>query len=145
VLWGHHHGNTRRWPDGSAPAKRWLSDRGGVPAYCSRLTLAVPRVHSNVAFICIGIISGLPGAAVMSLPSRVLDVPTRAVGMGIFYSVYYGIMLVFPTAQGMLAQGTNSAAVTFDLAAMSLLGAIPLLAIFTALARRSARFVTVAA
>jgi hypothetical protein len=126
--------------------------RGGslIVAAClliaAGLTLAVPRVHSNVAlFICIGIISGLPGAAVMSLPSRVLDVPTRAVGMGIFYSVYYGIMLVFPTAQGMLAQGTNSAAVTFDLAAMSLLGAIPLLAIFTALARRSARFVTVAA
>jgi hypothetical protein len=97
--------------------------RGGslIVAAClliaAGLTLAVPRVHSNVAlFICIGIISGLPGAAVMSLPSRVLDVPTRAVGM-LFYSVYYGIMLVFPTAQGMLAQGTNSAAVTFDLAA----------------------------
>ena len=66
--------------------------RGGslIVAAClliaAGLTLAVPRVHSNVAlFICIGIISGLPGAAVMSLPSRVLDVPTRAVGMGIFY------------------------------------------------------------
>jgi hypothetical protein len=65
--------------------------------------------------------------------------------MGIFFSVYYGIMLVFPTVQGAIARGTNSAAVTFDAAAVSLLAAIPLLALFALVARRSVPPVTVPA
>jgi predicted MFS family arabinose efflux permease len=110
------------------------------------LTLAVPRTDSNTAlFVGIGIISGLPGAAVMSLPSRVLDAPARAIGMGIFYSVYYGIMLFFPVIQGVLARGYGSAAVTFDTAALSLLVAVPLLASFALLARKSSPPVAVTA
>lgn len=102
------------------------------------LMLAFPRIDSHVAlFLGLGIISGLPGAAIMSLPSRVLEAQARAVGMGIFYSVYYGIMLVFPVVQGALARSTQSAAVTFDAAAVSLLAATSLLALFALLARRS--------
>lgn len=97
---------------------------------------AVPRLVSNIAlFVGIGIISGLPGAAVMSLPSRVLDAPVRAVGMGIFYSVTYGVMLAFPMLQGALARDAHSAAITFDSAALALLATIPLLGTFAVLAR----------
>jgi predicted MFS family arabinose efflux permease len=107
--------------------------------------LAVPRVDSNVTlFVGIGIISGLPGAAIMSLPSRVLESPTRAVGMGIFYSVYYGIMLVFPAIQGILARDAGLAAITFDAAAASLLVALPLLGLFFVLAKRSSRSLAMA-
>lgn len=102
------------------------------------LMLLFPRTDANVGLlVVIGIVSGLPGAAVMSLPSRVLDAQARAIGMGIFYSVYYGIMLAFPAIQGMLARYAGSAAVTFDSAAVALLGALPMLALFLVLARRS--------
>jgi predicted MFS family arabinose efflux permease len=98
-------------------------------------TLAI-RVDSALAvFVCIGIVSGLPGAAVMSLPSRVLDVHSRAVGMGIFYSIYYGIMLFVPILQGLVARQSQSAAATFDVAAILLLSAIPLLGVFNLLTR----------
>jgi hypothetical protein len=71
----------------------------------------------------------------MSLPSRVLDPQTSAIGMGIFYSVSYGIMLALPAVQGILARKAGSAAVTFDVAALSLLAAIMLFALFAMLAR----------
>ena len=47
-------------------------------------------------------------------------------------------------ALGALARGANSAAVTFDAAAVSLLGTMPLLAIFAVLARRSTASLAVA-
>jgi MFS family permease len=109
------------------------------------LMLAVARGGTNVAlFIGIGIISGLPGAAIMSLPSRVLEAPARAIGMGLFYSVYYGVMLIFPAVQGALARNAGSAEVTFNAAAISLFAALPLLAVFVALARRSNQSLTAA-
>jgi hypothetical protein len=100
----------------------------------------VARIDRTLAlFIALGIIAGLPAAAVMSLPARVLDAQTRAVGMGIFYTVYYGIMLLFPILQGVLARLGQTAAVTFDAAAILLLTALPLLAVFDLVARRIAR------
>jgi MFS family permease len=104
------------------------------------LTTLVARIDGTLALlISIGVISGLPGAAVMSLPSRALDVQTRAVGMGIFYTVYYGIMLLFPVLQGAFAKNGQSAAIAFDAAAILLLCILPLLAAFTVLVRRISR------
>ncbi len=100
----------------------------------------VARIDRTLAlFIALGIVAGLPAAAVMSLPARVLDGQTRAVGMGIFYTVYYGIMLLFPILQGVFARLGQTAAVTFDAAAILLLTALPLLAVFDLVARRIAR------
>lgn len=101
------------------------------------MVAAIPRLDCDVAlFVGIGIISGLPGAAIMSLPSRVLSVSARAVGMGFFYSVYYGIMLVFPVVQGFFARSAGAASITFDVAAFALLSTIPLFGIFVDIAQR---------
>ena len=58
------------------------------------------RVEQAVifAFAVLGIVCGLPAGAVMSLPARVLAAETRAVGMGIFFTVYYVGMFVAPGA-----------------------------------------------
>ena len=102
------------------------------------LLAAMTRIGNYVPlFFAIGIVSGLPGAAIMGLLPRVLNANSRAIGMGIFYSIYYAIMLVFPILQGAIARTHQSAAVTFNAAALSLLICIPLLAAFGMLARRS--------
>ncbi len=44
------------------------------------------------------------GRPIMSLPARVLQPATRAIGMGIFYTVYYGTMMLGPVVGGRLRQ-----------------------------------------
>jgi predicted MFS family arabinose efflux permease len=105
-------------------------------AVAAGLMLAFPRSDGYAVLLAaMGVVTGVLGAGIMSLPSRVLNPQTSAIGMGIFYSVSYGLMLALPAVQGILARRTTSAAVTFDVAAFSLLAAILLFALFTILAR----------
>jgi hypothetical protein len=100
------------------------------------LMLAFPRSDGYAVLLAaMGVVTGLLGAGIMSLPSRVLDPRTSAIGMGIFYSVSYGVMLALPAVQGILARRNGSAAVTFDAAALSLLAAVMFFAVFAMLAR----------
>jgi MFS family permease len=62
----------------------------------------------------------------MSLPARVLRPETRAIGMGIFYTLYYGTMMLGPAVAGTLAQSTGHAASAIDFGAAVIL-ACPLL------------------
>jgi predicted MFS family arabinose efflux permease len=104
------------------------------------LIALVTRIDGSlVLFIGIGIIAGLPGAAIMSLPSMVLEPDSRAIGMGIFFSIHYGIMLLFPVVQGILARGTQTAAITFDAAAVLLLASVPLLVAFSFVSKSNGR------
>ena len=61
----------------------------------------------------------------MSLPARVLAPSTRAVGMGLFYTVFYIGMGVGPTVGGWLATWAGSASAAFDFGAV-MLAACPL-------------------
>src|SRR5262249_1751968 len=67
--------------------------------------------------IAIGIASGLPAGPIMSLPSRVLQPATRAPGMGLFYTLYYAVMMLGPVIAGAAAKSTGSAAAAFDFGA----------------------------
>jgi predicted MFS family arabinose efflux permease len=62
----------------------------------------------------------------LSLPARVLTPPTRAIGMGVFYTVYYVAMMLGPMLGGAAAKWSGSAAAAFDFGALVLL-ACPLL------------------
>ncbi|PBB18872.1 MFS transporter [Mesorhizobium sp. WSM4313] len=68
-----------------------------------------------------GIVCGLPAGAIMSLPTRVLDLRTRSIGMGVFYTVYYAGMLAAPAIGGKLAVWTGTATAALDLGAAALL------------------------
>jgi len=74
----------------------------------------------------IGLISGLPVGPIMSLPARILKPETRAIGMGIFYTLYYATMMLGPVVAGALAKSTGQAAAAFDFGAIVLL-ACPIL------------------
>jgi MFS family permease len=77
-------------------------------------------------FALIGALAGLSAGPIMSLPAAVLRPDTRAAGMGLFYTVFYAIMLAAPWLGGRLAAAAGSAAAAFD-AGVAMLGACAIL------------------
>lgn len=91
------------------------------------LMLILPRSTATVPIvIALGLVCGLPAGPIMSLPARVLQPGTRAIGMGIFYTVYYAAMMLGPVIGGNAAKSIGSAGAAFDVGATALL-ACPLL------------------
>jgi MFS family permease len=110
----------------SVPLGGFLADRSGRPslvfvAGCvisAMLLVALPRTGAVIPIVLVlGTISGLPAGPTMSLPARVLRPETRAIGMGIFYTLYYGTMMLGPVIGGALAKWTGSAATALDFGA----------------------------
>ena len=55
--------------------------------------------------VAIGLVGGLPAGPIMSLPARVLAPATRAIGMGMFYTVFYAAMMLGPVVGGASPNG----------------------------------------
>jgi MFS family permease len=114
----------------SVPCGGFLADRTKRPQsilvagaiLVAILMLALPRSGAVVLIvIALGLISGLPAGPIMSLPARVLAPATRAIGMGVFYTVYYAAMMLGPVVGGAYAKWAGSAAAAFDFGAASIL------------------------
>ncbi len=119
----------------SVPLGGIVADRTGRPDLVlvggclifAALMAALPRTDAVVSVVVlIGLLGGLPVGPIMSLPARVLRPETRAVGMGIFYTLYYGTMMLGPAVAGALAQSSGRTAAAIDFGAAVLL-ACPLL------------------
>ena len=119
----------------SVPFGGMLADRIGRPQLIlvagsivfALLMLLLPRRSEVVVLvIAIGLVSGQPAGPIMSLPALVLQPATRAIGMGIFYTVYYAAMMLGPIVGGACAKSTGSAASAFDFGAATVL-ACPLI------------------
>ena len=120
----------------SVPCGGFLADRTKRPQsilvagaiLVAILMLALPRSGAVVPiFIALGLISGLPAGPIMSLPARVLAPATRAIGMGVFYTVYYAAMMLGPIIGGAYAKWTGSVAAAFDFGAVMVLACVPML------------------
>ena len=86
------------------------------------LMMVLPRSAAVIpVVIAIGLISALPAGPIMSLPARVLQPQTRAIGMGIFFTVFYAVMMLGPAIGGAIAKWTGSAAAAFDFGTAALL------------------------
>ncbi|TIR17075.1 MAG: MFS transporter [Mesorhizobium sp.] len=86
------------------------------------LTLLLPRSASVLpVVIAVGTVCGLPAGAIMSLPARVLEPRTRAIGMGIFYTAFYAGSPVGTAIGGKLATSIGSASAALDFGAVVLL------------------------
>ena len=84
--------------------------------------------------IALGLVSGQPAGPMMSLPARVLQPATRAVGMGVFYTFFYATMMLGPIVGGVAAKWTGSAAAAFDFGALVIVACPLLLVVFNAIA-----------
>lgn len=119
----------------SVPIGGYLAERTGsrnamLVAGClafAALVLALWRGSETLpTLVALGLVCGLPAGAIMSLPTRALTPSTRAVGMGLFYTVYYATMLVAPWLGGKFALWTGSAGAALGLGLATLL-ACPIL------------------
>jgi MFS family permease len=123
----------------SVPLGGLLADRSGRPALIlvagcivfAMLMVALPRSGAVVPIvIALGLVSGQPAGPILSLPARVLRPETRAIGMGIFFTLYYATMMLGPVIAGACAKWTGSAAAALDFGAAALLACPLLLAIY---------------
>ena len=113
----------------SVPLGGFLADRTGRPGVVlvvgclgsALLLLFAAQLDPLHLFAALGIVGGLPAGAIMSLPARVLRPSTRAVGMGIFYTVFYIGMAIGPVIGGWIAAhaGTAAAALHFGAATLA--------------------------
>ena len=119
----------------SVPAGGFVADRTGRPELVlvtgcilfAILMVALPRSGAVILTItALGLISGQGAGPIMSLPARVLQPATRALGMGVFYTLYYATMMLGPVVGGACAKWAGSASAAFDFGAAMIL-ACPLL------------------
>jgi MFS family permease len=129
----------------SVPAGGFLADRTGRPGLILAVGCTVFAIlllllsHSDaviLAVIALGLSGGLPAGPMLSLPARVLRPETRAIGMGLFYTLYYAAMMVGPVIGGACAKWTGSAAAAFDFGAVVLVACPLLLWAFDRIAAR---------
>lgn len=127
----------------SVPAGGYLADRSRRPlmlAVVTSLLVALllawlPRSEAVITIlVLIGLIGGNPAGPIMSLPARVLAPETRAIGMGVFYTLYYAAMMLGPVVAGRLAKSAGSAAIALDLGALTILACPPLMWLFERIA-----------
>lgn len=126
----------------SVPLGGFLADRTGRPdsvlvgncIVVAALMIALPRSNEVIPLVtALGLISGLPAGPTLSLPARVLRPETRAIGMGLFYTLYYGTMMLGPVVAGAGAKWTGHAGAAFDFGAAVVLACPVLLWAFNRL------------
>jgi predicted MFS family arabinose efflux permease len=114
----------------SVPAGGFLADRTRRPeliivAGCivfAMLMMTLPRSGAVIATtVALGLICGLPAGSIMSLPARVLQPATRAIGMGLFFTVYYAGLMLGPMLGGACSKWAGSAGAALDFGAAMIL------------------------
>jgi hypothetical protein len=73
----------------------------------------------------------------MSLPARVLSPQMRAVGMGIYVTLFYAIVVAAPIVAGILSARVGTARVAFDFGAFLPAVCFPTYWVFKRLAARA--------
>ncbi|MEM6386286.1 MAG: MFS transporter [Pseudomonadota bacterium] len=75
-------------------------------------------------FMVYGVVTGLVAGPIVSMPARVLPPEMRTVGMGLFFTTYYGIFIVSPALAGALADISGVLPLAFWCAAFLQLAAL---------------------
>jgi MFS family permease len=119
----------------AVPAGGLLADRTGRGnlilivgslAFAATLIAAGRVGQTALIFALLGFAGGVPGGVIMKLPARILLPEQRAIGMGIFYTIYYGGLLLGSSIAGEIADQWGSSSAAFDFAAI-LVALCPLL------------------
>ena len=97
---------------------------GGFLLFGAALLIAARSELVMPAFAVLGLVSGISAGPIMSLPARVLGAEIRATGMGIFYTVFYAMVVAGPIAAGWVAALAGTSAIAFDIGALLLAGCV---------------------
>lgn len=119
----------------SVPLGGVLADRAGHANFilisCSLVMAALliaAGTLGNIAltFVLMGLLCGIPAGGIMDLPARLLSSEHRALGMGIFFTVYYAGIVIGAALAGAIAGWAGTARATFEFGAV-LVALCPLL------------------
>ena len=80
----------------------------GLVGFALTLSALLLGAAPLVLTVAAGLFGGLPAGVLVSLPSRVLSPASRSTGMGVFYTMFYAGMFVFPGLAGWAAQVSGS-------------------------------------
>lgn len=111
----------------AAPLGGWAADRSGrrdalilftLVAAILLLPLMLYLSASTAWFVfaLAGFLIGLSPGAIVSMTSQILPSQARAFGTGVYYSIYYVVMMVSPPIAGALADQLENVSVSFLLA-----------------------------
>src|SRR6201998_1355706 len=109
----------------------------GFALFAVALLIAARTDAVIPAFIAVGLVGGLSAGPIMSLPARVLAPQLRAVGMGIYFTLFYLFVVAAPIVAGGLSSRIGTAAAAFDFGAFMLALCFPAYWIFNKLATRA--------
>ena len=123
------------------PLGGWIADRSGRRYTVILVSLVagvvmfpallyLPVSYAGVVLGLCGLVVGLSPGPIVSLPSYILSAQARAFGTGIFYSMYYVLMMIAPPMAGAIADRVNDVSVTFLLGSGMMAGAILALMVF---------------
>ena len=103
------------------------------------LTWLIPFTSSYIfMFVMLGIVYAPAGGLIMALPSQVLSKENRAVGMGIFFTIYYIGMGIFPAIAGYVRELTGDPASPLIMSGIAILCAAVILTGFHVMQIRQA-------
>jgi predicted MFS family arabinose efflux permease len=128
------------------PAGGYVVHRSGRPIVAiiacgviaaSALALFVADFHPIIACLIFGVAIGPLSGAILSLPAKVLEPADRSVGFGLFYTCFYLLMALGPTAAGRLQDAWGSPSAALVAGAVLLLSMVPLALSFSSVSKRS--------
>ena len=97
----------------------------------SLLTLALPFASAPVAvLLCLVIVTSLPAGPIFSLLAHVLSPQNRAVGMGVFFTLFYLGMAILPALAGKFRDVTGDPAAPILFASAMMASGLVLLLVF---------------
>lgn len=127
------------------PTGGYLVHRAGRPitaiiacsliAACA-LMLFVADFHPTISCLIFGIAIGPMSGAILSMPAKVLEPADRSVGFGLFYTCFYVLMAVGPSAAGSLQDAWGSPSAALVASAALLASMVPLVVLFWSVSRR---------
>ena len=130
----------------SSPMAGFLADKTGkhIEIMLAGFTLfaaalfAATRTDTIIpAFVALGLTAGLPVGPIMSLPARILLPQARAVGMGIYFTLFYLFVVGAPVIAGGISSRIGTAGAAFDFGAVLLSICFPAYWAFSRLAARA--------
>jgi MFS family permease len=132
----------------SIPLGGWLIERTGRPATIAALgilgwAVCIAAVRGGadptVALSIAGLLAGWAAGALSAAPARFLGPAARAVGLGLFYSLFYLGMGVLPRVVGAWADRSGSPEVVLDASIAFSIATVVLLLATTRAIRSAAR------
>jgi MFS family permease len=131
----------------SLPIGGWLAERSGHPRAAIVLfsagagVILLLLIYAPLpAVLCalLGLFIGPPAGAIMALPAEVLSAQRRALGPGVFYTVYYIAMAIGPLFAGWCRDHWQTAAAAILVGAALYWSILPMFAAFYLCARAPA-------